>query len=307
MLRMQLSLQGTALVQRTLSDETGDVNGTAEVLAPLTLRSERGAVQLTLQIAGGTVLQFSAAPDLIDQTEADFAESLLREDLLTQLAQLTGDLPVWTLEPLAIGRLPVRFAATRLTPLASGRAVEIGLVTNLRPGGGEWSMFGDESATGDDVTWLVHPGLPEAAVHYAVANGVVERSFHAETPSLHQEVTVDFLRLDDEGFDYSITRWCFSHAPCSATRERGSGALASTRTGILVTVTGSGDSASSEGRAFVDGMQQVVEQVLRSPEMRLADDQPVLLELQTLHANADGILSVLQGVETADESSPMQP
>ena len=168
-------------------------------------------------------------------------------------------------------------------------------------------MFEDESATGDDVTWLVHPGLPEAAVHYAVANGVVERSFHAETPSLHQEVTVDFLRLDDEGFDYSITRWCFSHAPCSATRERGSGALVSTRTGILVTATGSGDSASSEGRAFVDGMQQVVEQVLRTPEMRLADDQPVLLELQTLLANADGILGVLEGIETADDGLSGQP
>jgi hypothetical protein len=305
MLEMQFSLQGNVLVQRTLSDETGDVYGTLHVLAPLTLSSERGSVQLTLRMAGGEVVDFAAQLDLVDRMEAEFAEGMLREDLANQLAQLTTELPVWTLEPLAVGRLPVRFTATRLTPILSGQAVEIGLVTNLRPGAHEWVAAGAELAVSEDVTWRIHPGLPEAAVHYAAANGVIERSFHVETPALHQEVTVDFLRILEGGFEYSITRWCFSHSPCSASRERGSGEFATTRSGVLVTATGSGESASMEGRAFVDSMQQVMEQVLRAPVMALAGERPLALRVDIVVTSATGIRYVLE--EDAGSAGPAGP
>jgi hypothetical protein len=300
MLRLTFALNGTVVVQRTLSDEMGELAGRVQVLAPLNLSSERGAVQMTLRMAGGTISEFDTTVELVDQTEANFALLLLREDLLGQLAQLTAELPIWSLEPTSIGRLPVRFTATRLTPLASGRAIEIGLVTNLRPRGELSTPLGAWETSADDVTWMVHPGLPEAAVHYAAANGVVERSFHAETPSLHQEVTVDYLHMVEDGFEYSVTRWCFSHAPCSATIEHGSGTLVGTRGGVLVTATGSGESASMEGRAFVDGMQQVVEQVLRTPEMRLAADQPITLRLQTVVTGPEGIRYVLEGLSETD-------
>lgn len=305
MLRMLFAIEGNVLVQRTLSDETGDVYGTLQVLAPLALNSDRGSVQLTLSMAEGELTDFAVRLDLVDRAESEFAEGMLREELLSQLAQLTAAQPIWALEPLAVGRLAVRFTATRLTPLLSGQALEIGLVSNLRPGGHAWVDAGAEPAVSEEVTWLIHPGLPEAAVRYAAANGVIERSFHAETPSLHQEVTVDYLTMSEGGFEYSITRWCFSHAPCSASSESGSGQLAQTRGGVLVTATGSGQSASIEGRAFVDSMQQVMEQVLQTPAMRLAGERPLALRLDILATSATGIRYVLE--EDAGTAGPTEP
>jgi hypothetical protein len=60
-----------------------------------------------------------------------------------------------------------------------------------------------------------------------------------------------------------------------------------------------------EGRAFVDSMQQVMEQVLRAPVMALAGERPLALRVDIVVTSATGIRYVLE--EDAGSAGPAGP